>query len=150
MCVCVGMRGCLYVCSGSPCKGGLIGWAAIPLKPLPFALDPFPDPLLNNQHKQKSVKHKGATDSTAFRNFFSFLGNTFLPVKRCCLMAGCLGRQACLHCPTRGGAEDARAPKGSERAGWDVKIKTCKFFSTLPAWAVHMDQPFLASASTHF
>ena len=69
-CFCVGMRGCLYVCSGSPCKGGLIGWAAIPLKPLPSALDPFPDPLLNNQHKQKSVKHKGATDSTAFGNFF--------------------------------------------------------------------------------
>ena len=78
MCVCVGMRGCLYVCSGSPCKGGLIGWAAIPLKPLPSALDPFPDPLLNNQHKQTSVKHKGATDSTAFGIFFFIFGEHFL------------------------------------------------------------------------
>ena len=34
--------------------------------------------LLNNQHKQKSVKHKGATDSTAFGNFFFIFGEHFL------------------------------------------------------------------------
>ena len=34
-------------------------------------------------------------------------------------MAGCLGRQVSLSCPTGGGGEDAQALKGSERAGWD-------------------------------
>ena len=50
-------------------------------------------------------------------------------------MAGCLGRQVSPSCPTGGGGEDAQAPKGSERAGWDLKIKTCKFLSCPPAWA---------------
>ena len=45
-------------------------------------------------------------------------------------MAGCLGRQV-----SGGGGEDAQALKGSGRAGWDVKIKTCKFLSCPPAWA---------------
>ena len=80
-CVCVYVWACVGVCMfalGPPCKGGLIGWAAIPLKPLPSALDPFPDPLLNNQHKQKSVNHKGATDSTAFEKIFFICGEHFL------------------------------------------------------------------------
>ena len=34
-----------------------------------------------------------------------------------------------------GGGEDAQAPKGSERAGWVIKIKICKFLSCPPAWA---------------
>ena len=34
-----------------------------------------------------------------------------------------------------GGEEDAQALKGSGRAEWDVKIKTCKFLSCPPAWA---------------
>ena len=38
-------------------------------------------------------------------------------------MAGCLGRQVSPSCPTGGGGEDAEAPKGSERAGWDVKTE---------------------------
>ena len=38
-------------------------------------------------------------------------------------MAGCLGRQVSPSCPTGGGGEDAQAPKGSERAGWDVKTE---------------------------
>ena len=50
-------------------------------------------------------------------------------------MAGCLGRQVSPSCPTGGGGQDAQAPKGSERAGWDLKIKTCKFLSCPPAWA---------------
>ena len=50
-------------------------------------------------------------------------------------MAGCLGRQVSPSCPTGGRGEDAQALKGSERAGWDIKIKTCKFLSCPPAWA---------------
>ena len=50
-------------------------------------------------------------------------------------MAGCLGRQVSRSCPTGGGGEDAQALKGSERAGRDIKIKTCKFLSCPPAWA---------------
>ena len=50
-------------------------------------------------------------------------------------MAGCLGRQVSRSCPTGGGGEDAQAPKGSERAGWDLTIKICKFLSCPPAWA---------------
>ena len=38
-------------------------------------------------------------------------------------MAGCLGKQVSPSCPTGGGGEDAQAPKGSERAGWDVKTE---------------------------
>ena len=34
-----------------------------------------------------------------------------------------------------GGGEDAQALKGSERAGWDVTVKTYKFLSCPPAWA---------------
>ena len=50
-------------------------------------------------------------------------------------MAGCLGRQVSPSCSTGGGGEDAQAPKGSKRAGWGLKIKTCKFLSYPPAWA---------------
>ena len=50
-------------------------------------------------------------------------------------MAGCLGRQVSPSCPTWGGGEDAQALKGSKSAGWDVKIKTCKFLSCPPAGA---------------
>ena len=34
-----------------------------------------------------------------------------------------------------GGGDDTQALKGSKRAGWDIKIKTCKFLSCPPAWA---------------
>ena len=37
--------------------------------------------------------------------------------------------------PYWGGEEDAQAPKGPKRAGWALKIKTCKFLSYPPAWA---------------
>ena len=51
-------------------------------------------------------------------------------------MAGCLGRLVSPSCPTGGGeGEDAQALKGSERAGRDIKIKTCKFLSCPHAWA---------------
>ena len=118
MCVCVGMRGCLYVCSGSPCKGGLIDWAAIPLKPLPSALDPFPDPLLNNQHKQKSVKHKGATDSTAFGNFFFIFGEHFLACETVLSDGGVPGQAGLPSLPYRGGEERTPGhPRGQREQG---------------------------------
>ena len=44
-------------------------------------------------------------------------------------MAGCLGRQV----SPSGRGEDARAPKGSKRAGWVIKPKTYKFLSCPPA-----------------
>ena len=37
--------------------------------------------------------------------------------------------------------EDAQALKGSKSAGWDVKIKTCKFLSCPPAWATPPSLP---------
>ena len=48
-------------------------------------------------------------------------------------MAGCLAGR--FHLLALLGGEDAQAPKGSERAGWDLKIETCKFLSCHPAWA---------------
>ena len=35
----------------------------------------------------------------------------------------------------RGEGEDALAPAGSKRAGWGLKVNTCKYLSSPPAWA---------------
>ena len=64
-------------------------------------------------------------------------------------MAWCVGRQVSPSCPTGGGGgEDAQALKGSERAGWDIKIRTCKFFSCPPAWATPACLPPALSFNT--
>ena len=112
--------------------------ANIRLQPLPSARDPFPEPLLNNQpqsRKQRKVSEtQRATESTTWKSCSQ--PSQFF-VKQV-LSDGWAGRHVSLLALKGGGggAEDAQALKGSQRAGRDVKIKTCKFLSCPPALAI--------------
>ena len=130
-----------YLCR-SPYGGDLVRQLRvnIPLKPLPLALDPFPDlrclwhnPFPVKETNKSLLNARGPLAAPLSQiSFFLFSGLSLSMLNWCCLMAGCLGRQVSPSCPTRGGGEDAQAPKGSKRAWWDIKIKTCKFLSCPP------------------
>ena len=102
----------------------------------PTALDPFPEATSPCQgNKQKSVKHR-ATDSTSLQILlFHFLVNHPFLVKQVLSDGWVPGQAGFTFLPYWGGGEDAQALEGSKRAGWYLKIKTCKFLSCPPAWA---------------
>ena len=108
---------CLHVCMFAcacppqdsflqvPPSGGTLSVShrhTYPLNPPPPRSRPLPrsnQPLTRKQTKVSSTQ--GATHSTTLQKFFFLFWRTILSeLNRCCLMAGCLGRQVSPSCPT--------------------------------------------------
>ena len=109
-----------------PPSGGTLcqSQAHIPLNPPPPPLStPSPKQPAPDKETNKSQLNTGGHSTTLQILFFLFWRTILSELNRCCLMAGCLGRQVSPSCPTGGGGEDAQAPKGSKRAGWGLKNK---------------------------
>ena len=95
----------------------------IPLKPLPPALDPFPNlRCLRHQPSQSRQQTQGGHWQHRFCNFF-FGGDSLSMLNRCCLMAGCLGRQVSTFLPYRGGRRGRPGTQGVEESRVGFKNK---------------------------